>query len=271
VWDGCGHPADVALNKLRGGAGCPNCWSVRRSEDPPWRTSLSEVDAALAEIGVQRLGDYREANTPFLVLFSCGHEVMIRLTQTATGHQGLCRACSYEIRNRDLRLDPETVFARMRAVRIEPAPDAVYAGKSVRIPGTCLDCGEPVEVLLDVLGAGSRPRCACTQYGFHVTEPAWLYLMRRGDQLQIGIANNLEQRVGSHRRKGWVLLDTAGPMAGRDAARTERRFLAALDAADIPRGPAAWPVPFDGYTEAWADSYTRECDSLRALAVALGL
>lgn len=114
------------------------------------------------------------------------------------------------------------------------------------------------------------PKCA--KYGFDSSSPAWVYLLKRDEALQVGITNNLDQRVhDQHRRKGWVMLDSLGPMDGSDARALELNILEALDDRDINRGFAAFEKKFDGFTEAWlsndlnAKSLAELCDVLQVL------
>jgi Probable Zinc-ribbon domain len=101
------------------------------------------------------------------------------------------------------------------------------------------------------------PKCA--KYGFDSSSAAWVYLLSRDDALQVGITNNLDQRVhDQHRRRGWTLLDSLGPIPGADARALELAILNALDDLGIGRGFDAFDEKFDGFTEAWL------CDSVSA-------
>ena len=62
------------------------------------------------------------------------------------------------------------------------------------------------------------PSCAST--GYDPAEPGWVYLMHHPiwELLQVGITNDIEQRMKVHTRRGWEPLDARGPMPG-DAAR----------------------------------------------------
>ena len=54
----------------------------------------------------------------------------------------------------------------------------------------------------------------CTETGFNHLQPAWIYLMSRGDELQFGITNDLPGRLSTHRRNGWQHLDSFGACSG---------------------------------------------------------
>lgn len=63
---------------------------------------------------------------------------------------------------------------------------------------------------------------SCAERGFDQTRPGWLYLMERPGELQIGITNSLADRVATHSRDGWALLDSHGPFDGASLLRCER-------------------------------------------------
>lgn len=48
------------------------------------------------------------------------------------------------------------------------------------------------------------PKCA--KYGFNPDKSAWSYIFERDGYIKYGITNNLEQRLGQHRRHGTILL-----------------------------------------------------------------
>jgi Probable Zinc-ribbon domain len=63
------------------------------------------------------------------------------------------------------------------------------------------------------------PKCADT--GFDPAKPAWIYLMQRQGEQQIGITGNLKVRTAHHAGSGWVLVETAGPIRGSLAYEKE--------------------------------------------------
>lgn len=95
----------------------------------------------------------------------------------------------------------------------------------------------------------------CSNWGFRTSRDGYVYLLRRfvagRAVLKIGITHNLAQRLGKHERSGWTPLATQGPFPGHETKRHETSVLAALDAAGIARGHAAFGDAFDGYTESW--------------------
>ena len=55
---------------------------------------------------------------------------------------------------------------------------------------------------------------SCATFGFDSNKPAWLYLMERPGEQQIGITNNMNERISYHGRFGWSSIETIGPYSG---------------------------------------------------------
>jgi hypothetical protein len=65
----------------------------------------------------------------------------------------------------------------------------------------------------------------CCEYGFSTVEDAWFYLMQRPGEQQFGITNNLQDRIKSHERNGWTLIEhTSFPSNGQIIFHTEKAF-----------------------------------------------
>jgi hypothetical protein len=113
------------------------------------------------------------------------------------------------------------------------------------------------------------PRCA--KSGYDQTSPGYLYLLRKEhlDLQQFGITNHPENRLATHGRSGWDLLDVMGPADGVWILETETalsRFLRAKGFL-LPRD---YPDKFDGFTESWQSdelSFSTCAEMLDALRV----
>lgn len=64
---------------------------------------------------------------------------------------------------------------------------------------------------------------ACSRRNFRFNDDAYLYLMQRSGEQQIGITNNPTNRLQKHRKKGWNLVEIIGPA---DATKIHSRELA---------------------------------------------
>jgi DNA-directed RNA polymerase subunit RPC12/RpoP len=70
----------------------------------------------------------------------------------------------------------------------------------------------------------------CATYGFHSDRPAWMYLMERAFDQQIGITNAPQTRIPTHKRDGWMLVEMVGPAVGakvQELEATVKRWLKA--------------------------------------------
>ena len=61
----------------------------------------------------------------------------------------------------------------------------------------------------------------CADSGFNPGKDAWFYLMQRPGEQQLGITNNIVQRIKQHEKHGWTLLEHTEPSPGRMVQKTE--------------------------------------------------
>ena len=64
----------------------------------------------------------------------------------------------------------------------------------------------------------------CAEYGFNTAESAWFYLMQRPGEQQLGITNVLHDRLRTHERNGWTLLEHTEPALGQKVLDIENAF-----------------------------------------------
>lgn len=64
----------------------------------------------------------------------------------------------------------------------------------------------------------------CAEYGFNTGRNAWFYLMQRPGEQQLGITNVLSDRLKTHERNGWVLLEHTEPASGQKVLDLEKKF-----------------------------------------------
>lgn len=95
------------------------------------------------------------------------------------------------------------------------------------------------------------PTCSPTNYD--PNSRGWLYLLRHDSwkMLQIGITNFPEDRLQSHRRLGWEVIELRGPTDGLIAREWESSILKMLKRRGARLAPVDVAGKFDGYTESW--------------------
>jgi hypothetical protein len=101
--------------------------------------------------------------------------------------------------------------------------------------------------------SGGKGCPSCAKFGFDPNEPGFLYLINHFDlhMFQIGITNFPDDRLGSHKRRGWDVIELRGPMDGHLTQKLETDCLHALEKRGAILGHKAGIDKFDGYSEAW--------------------
>jgi Zn finger protein HypA/HybF involved in hydrogenase expression/translation initiation factor IF-1 len=96
----------------------------------------------------------------------------------------------------------------------------------------------------------------CSDSGYDPNEDGYLYFLHQDDweMLQIGITNFPEQRIASHRRNGWDVIEVRGPMDGHLTQQWETAILRMLKAKGADLANSKIAGKFDGYSEAWSES-----------------
>ncbi len=70
---------------------------------------------------------------------------------------------------------------------------------------------------------GNKSGCpTCAESGYNPLKPAWFYLMKRPGEQQLGITNDLPQRMKYHASFGWQKIEATGPHSGQIVADTEK-------------------------------------------------
>lgn len=97
---------------------------------------------------------------------------------------------------------------------------------------------------------------SCAKYGFSPDQDGYLYFLGHEywQMLQIGITNNLNDRLSDHKQLGWEILEVRGPMDGLLAQSWETSILRMLKAKGADLANSEIAGKFDGYSEAWSKS-----------------
>lgn len=114
---------------------------------------------------------------------------------------------------------------------------------------------------------GSEVGCpTCSKTGFDPNKDGFLYFLKHEGwkMLQIGITNNLDKRIGQHKRLGWELLEHRGPMDGHLTQQWETAILRMLKAKGADLSNQSIAGKFDGYSEAWSQA-TFEVNTIKDL------
>ena len=106
----------------------------------------------------------------------------------------------------------------------------------------------------------------CSQYGYDPNSDGYLYFLLHSNwqMFQIGITNFPDDRLGSHKKRGWEVLEIRGPMDGHLTQQWESAILRMLKAKGADLSNSKIAGKFDGYSEAWSKS-TFEAKSIKEL------
>jgi hypothetical protein len=130
-------------------------------------------------------------------------------------------------------------------------PTSVTAGSNQK---KLWKCNEGHEWIAPVAQRTSGHGCpSCSQSGFDPNKDGWLYFLSHPDweMLQVGITNVPDDRLSTHKRLGWEVLELRGPMNGDLARQWETDILRMLRKKSAIVGSTEIAGRFTGYTESW--------------------
>ena len=110
-----------------------------------------------------------------------------------------------------------------QALGWDPKTVSESSGKNLR--WKCPDCAYEWNAVVGNRSKENGSGCPnCCIRGFKPDQDAWLYLMAKPGEQQIGITNDIEARRYHHGRSGFVELDSIGPLPGKEVQLLERKF-----------------------------------------------
>ena len=103
---------------------------------------------------------------------------------------------------------------------------------------------------------GDRGCPTCSKTGFSPEMEGYLYFLvhESWEMFQIGITNFPDNRLTTHKRLGWTVLELRGPMDGHLTQQWETAILRMLKAKGADLSNSKIVGKFDGYSEAWSKS-----------------
>jgi len=224
-WKGCcGHVWNAVVGKRSGrGDGCPYC-SGRKILVGFNDLQTIDPELAMEAVGWDPSGytKYSKAKLPWKG--KCEH------TWDATISNRYCHGsgCPYCSSNAVLAgfNDLATVAPDVAKYAYQWDPSTVTAKSGIYRQWQC-HCGYIWETspnsMMFSRNIGTNGCHACSRRNFKFSDDAYLYLMQRQDDQQIGITNNPANRFYKHFSNGWQLIESQGPA---DARQIHARELA---------------------------------------------
>jgi hypothetical protein len=251
----CGKTVYPKLKNLqRGDGGCFKCGKKKSGE----KNKLNESEAIriAKKAGFTPIEPYKNALSKWKMRHDvCQAIVFPRLNSldTASGKTIGCAVCSghqVEVGFNDLLTTHPSIAKEASGWD----PKKVTAGHNKKVLWECHLNHQWKASVVTRTGNHGCPTCAVT--GFDPNAKGWLYFLihSKWEMFQIGITNVPNQRLKSHKKIGWEVLEIRGPMDGHLTQQWESAILHMLRnrGADLSNSKIAGK--FDGYSEAWSKS-----------------
>jgi uncharacterized Zn-finger protein len=145
-------------------------------------------------------------------------------------------------------------------------PSQVLCGSGRRLLWRC-EIGHQWKAAVVSRTSAHKTGCpSCAKSGFDPNREGYLYWLSHPNwhMYQIGITNVPDIRLAIHKKNGWELIETRGPMDGLIARQWETAILRMLKAKGADLSNSKIAGKFDGYSEAWSKS-TFEVKSIKEL------
>jgi hypothetical protein len=205
----------------------------------------SEVNAGR---GIQKSG---KTNQKRMWKCSLGHIwEATPASRTNTHHQSGCPVCS----GNQLLIGFNDLATTHPDLALEANgwdPTQLVAGGKKKVKWKCLMGHAWSQTISERKTGTNCPSCA--KSGFDPNKEGWLYFLNHPDweMLQIGITNVPDDRLSTHKRLGWEVIELRGPMEGDLARQWETDILRMLRKKNAVVGSTDIAGKFTGYTESW--------------------
>ena len=251
----CGDIVHPKLNGIQTGEG--GCYKCGMKKAGLSNTLDSEQAIQLVKAaGFTPLEPYKNALTKWKMRHEvCNSVVYPKLNSISNNSSktpgcAVCAGQQVEIGLNDLG----STFPLIAMEAVGWDPTSVTAGSNQK---KLWKCNEGHEWIAPVAQRTSGHGCpSCSQSGFDPNKDGLLYFLSHPDweMLQVGITNVPDDRLSTHKRLGWEVLELRGPMNGDLARQWETDILRMLRKKGAIVGTTEIAGRFSGYTESWMKS-----------------
>ncbi len=248
----CGGIVFPKLNGIQSGeGGCYKCGMKRAGA-----TNTLNSDQAIQIVkaaGFTPLEPYTNALTKWKMRHDACMSIVnpklnsISSNSSKTPGCAVCAGKQVEVGLNDL----QTTHPEISVEAVGWDPTTVTAGSNQKKLWRCSQRHEWKASIAQRTSGHGCPSCA--QNGFDPNKEGWLYFLSHPDweMLQIGITNVPGDRLSTHKRLGWEVLELRGPMDGDLARQWETDILRMLRKKNAVVGSTEIAGKFTGYTESW--------------------
>ena len=244
----CGYEWPATGSTRVKGHGCPCC--SNKAVVP----GVNDMATTHKELAKECLNDSTKYTAGTNVMLdwkcsTCGYEWQATGTNRVRCSGGGCPCCSNQVVVPGVN-DMATTHKELAKECLNDSTKYT-AGTNVMLDWKCSTCGYewPAKGSDRVNGHGCP---SCAKHGHDQTKESFVYLIYRPGQIQYGIMNIWTDRLKTHARKGWELLDKI-EVTGRKARSLETKIKQTLRAKGIPTGSKAFREKFEGYAEAFQE------------------
>lgn len=240
----CSREVSPRLSSLVQGHGaCVYCAGMK--------ADFPEIEATMLKNRLKPLEPYKSAKTRWKCeCLKCGDLVFPQYNSLQQG-QGGCKKCAASENALNALLPEKEVVSIMLSRGFQPL--VPYPGGVLKWKSQCLQCNNIFYPnFFNVRSGSGCPTCSKSSYD--PNKEGYLYFIEHNewDMYQIGITNHPDDRLKTHKKLGWSLLEIRGPIDGHLAQELETAILRMLriNGADLSNEKIAGK--FTGYSEAWS-------------------
>lgn len=232
--------------------GCPVCQNLKISVG---ENDLSSTHPELAKEADGWNPKEVVAGSNKRMIWKCkqGHSWKASINHRAERNQG-CPTCSNRVLHTGFN-DIATTHPELAREALNWDPREFMAGYSARkLLWKCSFAHTWAATPASRTNTHHQSGCpSCAKAGFDPNRDGWLYFLSHPDweMYQIGITNSPKNRLETHTRLGWEILEVRGPMKGDLARQWESDILRMLKNSGANLGNTKIAGKFTGYTESW--------------------
>jgi hypothetical protein len=248
----CGDIVYPKLNGIQTGeGGCKKCGMKKAGLSQ--RLDSEQAIQIMKDAGFTPLEPYTNALTKWKTRHDVCNSIVYPKLNTISNNSSesvgcaVCAGQQVEIGLNDLG----STFPLIALEAVGWDPTSVTAGSNQK---KLWRCAEGHEWTAPVAQRTSGHGCpSCSQSGFDPNKDGWLYFLSHPDweMLQIGITNVPDDRLSTHKRLGWEVLELRGPMDGDLARQWETDILRMLRKKNAIVGNTEIAGKFTGFSESW--------------------